>query len=196
MISFTQPPEACNHTRTDIREFRYDSGVVQYRLQCLDCGKGVGSAISKAKLSQRPPVADMGIVDRYTASQRELWRQWHIANGLKEVDFDAINRQRTAGKIWWREYNAYLQTEEWKELRRVVLERDDYECQGCLEKRAEHVHHLHYKNVGNELICDLVSLCVACHEKTHRGPNKFGVVDIRFGSRPDGTNPDDDFGDE
>lgn len=68
---------------------------------------------------------------------------------------------------WWDDYDAYRSTPEWHDKREKVLRRDRYLCQGCLERQAVHVHHLTYERLFQELLCDLVSLCVPCHQLCH-----------------------------
>ena len=65
-------------------------------------------------------------------------------------------------------YREYLKSESWKKKKRLVLKRDNCICQGCGAKETTlEVHHLTYERVGSELLLDLVSLCVSCHEKIH-----------------------------
>ncbi len=67
----------------------------------------------------------------------------------------------------WRQlYHEYIDSEEWKALRKIILERDNYNCQICNEK-ARDVHHLTYKHLKNEFHFELVALCRDCHEKYH-----------------------------
>lgn len=66
-------------------------------------------------------------------------------------------------------YLAYINSPEWRELRRLVYERDGGLCRSC-ERPAENVHHTHYKRFGEEDGTELVSLCRACHQKEHASP--------------------------
>lgn len=68
---------------------------------------------------------------------------------------------------WWRLYNRYLESPEWKAKRRAVLERDSFVCQGCQNARATQVHHLTYKRKGREMLFDLVAVCDDCHCEIH-----------------------------
>lgn len=68
------------------------------------------------------------------------------------------------------EYDEYLQSDEWAELRDRVLERDDWLCQGCLVNEATQVHHLTYKNVFEEFAWELKSICEDCHRRVHGLP--------------------------
>ena len=64
-------------------------------------------------------------------------------------------------------YSEYLLSEKWYEIRKKVLKRDNYTCQGCLEKEAEEVHHKNYTHLFDELLFDLISVCKSCHIKIH-----------------------------
>lgn len=75
---------------------------------------------------------------------------------------------RTPGTAeWWQRYNAYLSSVAWKRKRSLVLERDNYVCQGCMQQRATQAHHLTYAHVGHELLFELVSVCDTCHHTLH-----------------------------
>ena len=64
--------------------------------------------------------------------------------------------------------NEYLKSEEWQRKRYVVLKRDNWCCVYC-GGRATQVHHKRYakRNIGNEPIAWLVSVCRSCHERQH-----------------------------
>ena len=64
-------------------------------------------------------------------------------------------------------YRKYLESDAWQRKRYVVLKRDNWICQKC-GARATQVHHKKYaRNIGNEPIKWLVSLCAPCHNKIH-----------------------------
>ncbi len=71
---------------------------------------------------------------------------------------------------FWRRYDAYLLSDEWRMRRRQIFERDSYRCKKCGEAPAAQVHHETYARVGNELDEDLISVCIPCHRKLH--PNR------------------------
>jgi len=64
--------------------------------------------------------------------------------------------------------NVYLQSDEWKRKRYVVLKRDNWRCVYC-GAYATQVHHKKYarKNIGREPIKWLVSVCKSCHDAKH-----------------------------
>jgi 5-methylcytosine-specific restriction endonuclease McrA len=72
---------------------------------------------------------------------------------------------------WRYTYNAYLNSSEWKEKRAERLAIDSWHCSNCDKHESEvtlQVHHLTYKNVGDEnVVDDLVTLCIDCHQKQH-----------------------------
>lgn len=67
-------------------------------------------------------------------------------------------------------YMTFLKTDYWKKVRNLVLERDKKMCQGCGLKVNLQVHHITYKNHGNELenLSDLITLCKSCHKNEHK----------------------------
>lgn len=65
-------------------------------------------------------------------------------------------------------YAEYLLTPEWKEKRRLVINRSDYFCDHCGRQPEKfHIHHLTYERVGREFTHDLQALCPECHRKEH-----------------------------
>ena len=83
-------------------------------------------------------------------------------------------------------YNLFLKSDYWKKVRKLVLIRDNNECQniGYFGKcqynynvKDLEVHHLTYKNHKNELnhLDDLVTLCKWCHKYMH-SPNDYDEI--------------------
>jgi len=65
------------------------------------------------------------------------------------------------------DYKAYLYSEKWKKKRKKILKRDNFTCQDCGSKNHLQVHHLTYKNIGNERLNELITVCAHCHKKRH-----------------------------
>jgi hypothetical protein len=63
------------------------------------------------------------------------------------------------------EYDRYLESEHWKSFTNNMT-KEYKQCWIC-ENRAEHVHHLSYKNLGKEDNDDVVALCSKCHCYIH-----------------------------
>jgi hypothetical protein len=81
-----------------------------------------------------------------------------------------VNHQQTKRRA---EYDAYLASEQWQQLRAKALERDGHACRVCNSPTNLHVHHRTYLRFGNELVDDLTVLCKRCHKLFH-GPTKSG----------------------
>lgn len=62
-------------------------------------------------------------------------------------------------------YSEKLKSPDWQRKRLEVLQRDDFTCQLCGDKKTElHVHHLKYIGAPWESpIEDLQTLCKTCH---------------------------------
>lgn len=86
------------------------------------------------------------------------------------------------------EYNKYLESQKWKDLRLQVLRRDKFKCKYCKSKKAEHVHHLSYQNYklhGHSTIDECVSVCAPCHYLLHSGRvNDILKYDIKDAFNP------------
>ena len=66
------------------------------------------------------------------------------------------------------EYELYLQSQEWRDIRYRVLVRDCFACR-CCGAAAAQVHHLSYSAavMAGEDDSQLMSLCRKCHEDKH-----------------------------
>ena len=65
-------------------------------------------------------------------------------------------------------YLTYLDSAEWRERRREIIEARGRECEYCGETEGLELHHLTYERLGEELDEDLVLLCEACHRRADR----------------------------
>lgn len=65
------------------------------------------------------------------------------------------------------EYEKYLQSDAWREKRRLVLNRCGHICECCLQKDAIQVHHVNYKTLFDEVAWDLRGVCITCHKRLH-----------------------------
>lgn len=67
------------------------------------------------------------------------------------------------------EKKAYLNSPQWKIIKRQRLAIDQYTCQSCNQSGLSlEVHHLHYRTFKSESLSDLVSVCRNCHERQHQ----------------------------
>lgn len=78
---------------------------------------------------------------------------------LKEINLPAYIAQTK---------KAYIKSPQWQILRKQVLKRDQYTCQGCgINGVPLEVHHITYINYESEQLSDLVSVCRDCHQAIH-----------------------------
>jgi hypothetical protein len=61
------------------------------------------------------------------------------------------------------EYEAYIQSDEWRRRRAVAIRKAGERCQVCNRGGRLEVHHRTYERFGAEMEDDLVVLCGDCH---------------------------------
>jgi hypothetical protein len=150
----------CDHASRVVRK-QNSAGHWMFTYQCSKCGdidRGRiptgGVWIPKSAVND-----DLVLIPVFNEGLRE--------SRLRQATLAMKQAREVEREEWWDEYDAYLSTPEWHEKREKALARDRYLCQGCLERQAVHVHHLTYQRLFHELICDLVSLCMECHQLCH-----------------------------
>lgn len=69
------------------------------------------------------------------------------------------------------EYYKYLKSKDWSDIKLDLIHTRGNKCERCGNKRKHfrylHIHHLTYRNIGNEKPEDLEILCAPCHRKEH-----------------------------
>lgn len=155
---------------------RHDSQLVRkssaagrwmYTFQCRTCGQ-----IDYSKTGRGPWVPKPADVDLESVPEWDHEKHTASVDAASQAAAEARAQQCEA---WWIRYDTYMASDAWRAKRRKALERDRWLCQGCLEHAAEHVHHLTYERFGNELLCDLVSLCSDCHQRCHPHRDLKGI---------------------
>ena len=64
-----------------------------------------------------------------------------------------------------------LEPEAYQELCRQVLQRDSWRCQHCGNRTNLQVHHITLRSrSGDDVIENLITLCLKCHVQVHTGP--------------------------
>lgn len=149
----------CKHAQTTVRKKLAADGAISIWHQCHKCGSKIGPAIRKATLTPQQlealPLWDGEIEKRFYKDREKHHHQM-------------LDRERERCRTeWWRHYNAYLETPEWKRKRQLVLLRAQGVCEGCREAEAVQVHHLSYSDVGEEFLFQLAAMCRKCHERWH-----------------------------
>ena len=99
----------------------------------------------------------------------------NVYNG--KVNPNSSFRKRKAGAMVYRseEYQHLLQTPEWDNFRRKVLELHHYQCDECgMNDAPLHVHHKEYhRSKGSYIVpwgyffSEVAVLCKECHQKAH-----------------------------
>lgn len=75
-------------------------------------------------------------------------------------------------------YNRYLQSKEWQELRKRKLKSVGNICEICEFPYELRVHHLTYERIGREKLSDLQVLCERCHTDNHYEP--LNIPELRL----------------
>jgi 5-methylcytosine-specific restriction endonuclease McrA len=155
----------CDHERTEYRTYTKTNGVGVVVVQCLRCGAkprevGKNSSEVTAAVAARGTLAPYDDLIRlnWEAGRERLWRQ-------RQVAVEAEKQQRDAD--WWARYHAHLNSPKWSDLRRLVLKRANYQCEGCGISIASEAHHETYEHLGDEFLFELRALCTACHLRLH-----------------------------
>lgn len=158
---------ACTH-QVVVRSKKIKSnGDPEIRDQCQRCGSQIGHAIRRATMSQAQidslPAWSDQIAIRHCAERNRFYME-ALAGEKERLLAD-----------WRQRYNLYLESPEWRQRRQLVLARAQNICEGCRTEKATRVHHLTYENVGEEMLFQLVALCVPCHARCH-APEPPGYI--------------------
>lgn len=147
--------DSCGSGQTQLRRKRARNGAEMFAWQCLGCGRAASAWIRRATIAQPDNLLDWdeALADAFDTERRKVW--------VAERDIE------NAG--WRRRYDEHLASPKWRSIRSRVLQRARGVCEGCGLLRAEQVHHLTYRHLGDELLFELVALCEDCHQRAHDG---------------------------
>lgn len=134
------------------------NGGVQIRRQCRVCGYLLGGPRKREPGDESLPAYDPEMARRYYA-ERELQRL-QILQKHARLQYDKSNN-------WFRDYDDYLKSDEWRARRILVLKRSGGVCEGCGLAEATQVHHLTYRHAKREFLFELVAVCEDCHSRLH-----------------------------
>ena len=147
----------CDHPLKRVRYREASNGTKMFKLQCSRCGEMFGGWIPHKDVEDKDGVEpiDDWLVINYRKTIADLESELNDRKfKLQQVDV-------------LEEYREYLQSPEWRIKRTLVLDRCMNVCEGCGLKTATQVHHLTYRNIGNEFLFELKGLCVDCHRRIH-----------------------------
>lgn len=147
----------CHHEKSMVTKKQMSDGRYQHIKQCQICGETVGGSVKQDNLVYIPM----------------------FDYELQKVYRDEIKtRKENLEKIFFKEleeikiqYHRYLESDDWKQKRNLVLKRSGEVCEGCRRASATQVHHLTYEHVYEELLYELVALCKECHVTAHKYDN-------------------------
>jgi 5-methylcytosine-specific restriction endonuclease McrA len=156
------PDKCCNYPKplptkvySDDIEAMQDTDNYKIFNQCQNCGKKIGTAISKSIYKKDElHIFNVGLENKISELRKEI-------NTLS-VEIEKRKRERNRDK-YWDDYNEYLKSEKWYNIRKIVLDRDKNICQSCLCKPATQVHHTISVFRKNEPLFSLISVCDDCH---------------------------------
>lgn len=98
-------------------------------------------------------------------------KRYEETHPVEEKPATKNKRYYTNRQQWYHE--VYLQSDHWKELRKVALKRASYKCQVCAGRnKILNVHHNTYDNLWHEHMTDLCVLCEDCHELYSKNKKK------------------------
>jgi hypothetical protein len=94
--------------------------------------------------------------------------------GKRTISVWSYEKPTQPSTLHWREmeegkekYKCYLESTEWKNLRRTVMKRCNKVCERCNLFTASQVHHKDYHNLYAEDLTDLLGICDGCHRCLH-----------------------------
>ena len=108
---------------------------------------------------------------RTTAEARKAKKNWGVLRGKDNPMFGKCGKLNPnwQGGLSPERQSMYARAM-WKEIKKLVLKRDDYKCQICYSKKKLIVHHVfpwaRYK-AFRFTESNLTTLCMACHKKIH-----------------------------
>lgn len=151
---------ACSHAQTKIMTKVASNGRHMVCHQCQNCGDQVGSYLKKEVWPEDRPHWDDSIAERMRKRILKAQEPIYLEH-IQEAQEQEVR------------YANYLLSPEWREKRRMVLERDKWTCCGCGKAKATQVHHLTYRDIFNEFLFQLVSICDECHDRYHEGGRTY-----------------------
>ncbi len=164
----------CTHKIKELKERTISGGSIQYIYQCTKCGRPQGGAIKRDKAfklnsGNKPTSFNQELYESWESEQGKEFSALHEARETEQnklANYFGVEEKRDKEKFFTF-YKEHLKTNKWQIIREKVFKRANNICEGCLEEKATQVHHLDYRNVGDELLFQLVAICDNCHDKCH-----------------------------
>lgn len=148
----------CIHETKAERRRKLSNDVEVIVEQCLICGRRLRDVSKNGRILAKLDWFDPSIAERFDARRQEEYEQ-------RQEQWRRDNQARTGP--WWESYKEYLNSDHWRIVRGLVLERDPL-CQKCFMAPATEAHHLTYNTFtkrGFTYIAECVGLCHECHQE-------------------------------
>lgn len=168
---FRYEGKCCNKPELVMVKHTIRDGRFQIKKQCYNCGMIQGPCYPFKTVEN---IEDLTISSRVFQDNLIEARSEEFLNMRMQVlkMFQEKSGVHTDKEGPLLEYAEYLKSPEWKEKRKMVMQRDKYICQSCLVEDAREVHHLTYRHLYNEPLFDLVAVCRDCHQSITDMDNK------------------------
>lgn len=152
--------DACPHDEVALVRWVGERNTTQHKWFCRTCGTRLSTAVSRvaAEAHGVDAVGQDCFASRSHAYRRQ--RREH----LDRIVQAAAERAQADNRA---DYDDYLRSPAWKRKTAKIMERARNQCEGCLSRPAEDVHHLTYAHIYNEFAFELVALCRECHARYH-----------------------------
>ena len=152
----------CENHKPDFVKFTNNGGSIHLKKQCSNCGR-LDSRYYKKDNSISYDTIPFADIDRAKAFENIDYEK--LSDIYKRYDKKRKQFQKEKSfEKFIEEHNAYLKTADWRKRRELVLKRDNFLCQSCLDNKATQVHHKSYRYWKNEPLFELVSVCDECHK--------------------------------
>ncbi len=146
---------ACSHPQRELRHRVLADKRESHVTQCIRCGHTSNPIKTKDALAQ----ANGKTIPEYDYTLGDIWR------AAKSAEY--VETYIKLKPSLRNEYEAYLASDAWKQLREHVILRSGNSCEICEMGPVEEVHHLTYTRIGNENLEDLLGVCQLCHRAIH-----------------------------
>ena len=149
----------CSSNNLSFVRYEMVNGVEILRKQCFDCGFLDSHSYKRTTVPDfySLPKVDEQLRQQYKTNVMKL-------RSVKSVLFYYSEKYFKRQLAYYR--NTYLNSEEWKHKRQVVMDYYYWKCQKCGDFATD-LHHITYDNIFKEKFEDLQPLCRSCHKKEH-----------------------------
>lgn len=164
--NYKKNDKCCSNPMEVFIQLEYQNGVRHQRKACENCKE----IFSKSYLKDSN-------FNTYKYCSYDKWQvlkesKYEMKNKLIQELTEYVNELKENRKKHFDElHSQHLQSNEWKAIRRMVIEREKNLCQGCRKAPIQEIHHDTYVHLGEEFLFQLIGLCHNCHSRFHNKNN-------------------------